>query len=106
AGEFLGELAELGVQREVLALEEDRGLPQDLGVADLLHTTHGGTTSSARRRGKIFVRRADDERRRRQRHASDDRATFQEQLQLAHGQGCGFRKFWQSVSGNSGWRRG
>src|SRR5262245_30055289 len=41
AGQFVGELVELGVQLRVLAFEEDRDLPQHLGVADLLDTTHG-----------------------------------------------------------------
>src|SRR5262245_37439979 len=41
AGQFVGELVELGVQLRVLAFEEHRDLAQHLGVTDLLDTTHG-----------------------------------------------------------------
>src|SRR6266508_471997 len=85
-GELGGQGVELGVEFVVLALEEDRDLTEHLRIADRIEPEHTCTTSSCRRRSKMFLQRRDDHRRRREHHAPDERAAFEKQLQLAHGQ--------------------
>jgi hypothetical protein len=87
--EFSEEALQLGVELRVLALEKHRDLTQQLRITDLIEPKHGLTTASPRAASKSFWRVGDDQRRRREGDAPDERAAFEEQLQLAHRESAG-----------------